>query len=289
MAMAKSVIADFVAKFAASELRTETPVQGRIVMNESAVVLVNQRGKTPIPISSIVDIRLGRVPEKVREYFEDAVSITYERNDRRQFAVIEADEEMIERFRTVLFKSLLHGASVYIRHPERIGGRVMDLGSTEGQLKVDRESIALLDEESPFRIALDAVIGIDQVNRELDETSRPALAVHHRTTGQPTTSIVALDSPRGMLLLERYLSIDYMVELRDVADLSLSDGELRTLLGLYSGAGLQSLDRILPDTTPKETLQRLMSYGLIEEDDEKLVLTKAGEVVALNRSDQLFG
>lgn len=286
--MSESVIADFVAKFAASELRTETPVQGRIVMNDAAVVLVNQRGKTPVPLSSIVDIRLGRVPEKVREYFEDAVSITYERNDRQQFAVIEADGEMIERFRTVLFKSLLHGASVFLRHPERVGGRVMDFGSTEGTLKIDRDWVSLLEEESPFTIELAAVLGIERVTRELGETDRPALAVHHRTDGTPMTSIVALDSPRGMLLLERYLGIEYMVDVRDLADVTLSDAELRTLASLYAGVTIEALGRILPETSPKETIPTLREHGLIEVHEDRVSLTKTGEIMTINRTEQLF-
>ncbi|MFB6299766.1 MAG: CheF family chemotaxis protein [Halobacteriales archaeon] len=286
--MAETVIADFVAKIAASELRTETPVQGRIVMNESAVILINQRGKTPIPISSIVDIRLGRVPDKVSEYFEDAVSITYERNDRRQFAVIEADEGVIERFRTVLFKSLLHGASVQLRHPERIGGRIMGFGSTDGNLKIDREGIGLLDDESTFRIDLAAVVGIDQVERELGDTTRPALAIHHRTIGHPVTSVIGLDSPRGLLFLERYLSIDYSVELRDLADLTLSDEELKTLFSLYAGATLQSLEQILPDSSLEETVENLMRHDLIKEGNDRITLTKTGEIVTLNRADQIL-
>lgn len=122
--MSESVIADFVATFNSERSTRAEPVKGRVLLSQKRLVLAADNSKTTIPLSAIFDVAVGHVPPDLGDFFDSTVTVAFEKGDDRFVAVVEADDETIEKFSTVLFKALLNGTDTTVQHPAEIGGRV---------------------------------------------------------------------------------------------------------------------------------------------------------------------
>ena len=292
MCMSESVIADFVASFNAEHTTRSDPAKGRVLLSRKRLVLAaTDAAQITIPLSAVVDVAVGHVPPELGDFFDSTVTVAFERSDERYVACVSADEDKIEKFSTVLFKTILNGTDATIKHPARVGGRVTEAEFARAKLSVERGSVEFATGSESVEIALANVTGIGRGRREVAGSDRPVLEIRHMDGGRSMMTMIATDSSRTLSILGRYIRLEYSDLMADLADVDLSDGQKETLVALYSGAGTEdvSLPTIV-DEDPQQvtmTLNRLQEDGLVADTDEGTTLTPMGRVVVSNHLEDV--
>lgn len=290
--MSESVIADFVAKFNSESTARGEPVKGRVLLSQKRLVLAhNNEEKATIPLSSIFDIAVGQVPEDLGDFFDSTVTIAFEHDDHRHVAVVEAGEEKIDKFSTVLFKAVLNGTEMTVKHPARLGGRVTDAEYKPAKLFLQPRTVRFKNSSETIDIGLSTITGFDRSSRKIGGAKRPVIEVRHMYQGQSTMTMAATESPRKMSILGRYLRLEYSELMSELKDVDLSEGKKEVLVALYSGAGKQGLS--LANVVGKDSSEVTMLLNQLEDDslvvDSKdgTKLTPKGRVVVSNHLEDV--
>lgn len=283
--MSESVVADFVGQFN-SELTTRTdPIKGRIVLSQKRLVLApSPDDKLTIPLDSIFDINVGQVPPDLGDFFRSTVTIAFERGGKRLTAAIEADDEKIDKFGTLLFKTVINGSETTVTERARVGGRVTGDEFHRAKLYIEPKRVEFRRPDSTFRIALNTVSDFERTNREINGRSQPVLVVRHMQDGTAVTTIAAMASPRKMAILGRYLRREYSELMDDLRNVELTEGKKEVLVAMYSTGDMDGmpLASILGRDSSEVSmlLQDLEEDGLIQDAEDGPTLTPTGQVVA---------
>lgn len=287
--MPEAAIADFVAKFLSDDRKGPEPTTGRVVLSRKRLVFASGEGRTTVPLSDVFDVVVGHVPNHLSEYFDDTIAIAYTSHDERRTAILEADAGNISRFRTVLFKALLGGATVRVKHPARIGGRHTDTAARKGTIRLEEGAVTIQGLESPLRIDLSTITYLKKADRTINGRTRPALNVRFVDDGQAITSEIVMSTPRRMNLLGRYLRFEYAELLEDVREKDISPAETELLVALYSGAGNANLAGVLDKDPSSVTmlLNALEQKELVGSTDEGTHLTSLGRLAVGERVEQV--
>ncbi|MFB6165002.1 MAG: CheF family chemotaxis protein [Haloarculaceae archaeon] len=279
--MSESVIADFVAKFNASLTERAEPVSGRVLLSQKRLVLASDAGRVTVALSKIFDVAVGHVPPDLGDFFDSTVTIAFNQNGRRHVAAVEADDEKIGKFSTVLFKALLNGTTMTVKHPARVGGRVTGESFETAKLFLKPQSVQFKGPDTGFSVDLSTVTNFERTVREIAGRDREVLAVRHMRSGQALTSLAAIDSARKMSLLGRYLRLEYGDVVADLRDLDLGEAETELLVAVYSTGPGVSLPSFL-DTDPSQVtmlLNDLQQKGLVADGEDGTELTAKGRIV----------
>ncbi|MUV90513.1 hypothetical protein GJ629_11885 [Halapricum sp. CBA1109] len=278
-----SVLADFAGNVSVDSREWDPFVEGRIILGEDRLVLAaDEDDKLTVPLSAVFDITVGSLPTAFDPMPGTPVVVAFEADGRRQAAAVSGEEATIEKFVTVLFKAILNGTSVTLKHPAKVGGRVMDTDFRGSLLNLQSGGVVFDTEEGPLEIPLDGIIDFGRETRAVDGTERPVLVVSHVDGGEALTTVAAVDSARKLSILGRYLRRTYDRIRESISQLTLSEAETETLTTLYSAGDVGlSLSSVL-DSDPsrvKKLLHSLHSKGLIESEDGGPVLTAKGQIV----------
>jgi len=273
--MSESAIADFVSSFIPDTATHAEPVRGRVVMSKRRIVLATDDAKTTIPLQGVFDVQHETAPGDLARFFEDTVTIAYERDGQRHVAVVEGGGDTVDRFVTLVFKGLLHGTSVYVKHPARRGGRVTDQSFQAGNLALTPGKLVI--KGADVNIDLSTVSDFERVDRDVNGTSRQLLSVRHMGDAGPITTELVLDSGRKMNLLGRYIRLQYTHLKQELADISLTDEEIEALVATYSSGPDTSLATVLGVDASRVTmlLNDLIEKELVS-DDDGITLTSLG-------------
>lgn len=276
--MSESAIADFVTSFIPSTATHAQPVRGRVVMSKRRIVLATEDEKTTIPLKGVFDVQHETAPGDLAEFFDDTVTVGYERNGDRHVAVIEGAGDTVERFVVLVFKGLLNGATVYVKHPARRGGRITDQSFESGGLAVSDGAVAIRGGVGA-RIDISTVTHFERVEREVGGTSRQLLSVRHVSDTGPITTELALDSGRRMNLLGRFIRLRYTHLKQDLQSVDLADEEIEALVAIYSSGPSANLAKVLGVDASQLTfhLNNLIDKGLVEDDEDGTQLTSMGQ------------
>jgi helix-turn-helix protein len=279
--MSESVVADFVGTFNSEASVRQEPVKGRILLSERRLVLAADEGKVTIPLSSIFDVSVGTVPDDLGDFFNATVTVAFERNDRRMVAAIEADDEKIEKFTTVLFKAILNRTDMTVKHPSRVGGRVTGESFEPTKLFLKPQAVEFTLADGSVGVDLATVIDFDRLTREVNGADQSVLAVKHTPSGQTLTTLAATQSSRKMSILGRYLRREYSDLMADLEDVSLSETEVEILVATYSSGPGVSLASVVSGEASQATmvLNDLRSDGLVVDGEGGPQLTPTGQVV----------
>jgi helix-turn-helix protein len=290
--MSESVIADFVAKFNSESTPRGEPAKGRVVLSQKRLVLAaNGDDKATIALSSIFDIAVGQVPDDLGDFFDSTVTIAFERNGNRYVAAVEAGDDKIGKFSTVLFKAILNGTETTVKHPARVGGRVTDEEYAHAKLYLQPRTVRFKRPDGDIDISLSTVTEFNRGSRKIAGTNRPVLEVRHMERGRSTLTMAATDSPRKMSILGRYLRLEYAELMADLRDIEISTDEKEILVALYSGAGSEgmSLANVVNKEPQKVTvlLNRLEQSELVVDSKQGTKLTPKGRVVVSNHLEDV--
>ena len=279
--MSETVVADFVGRFHTADVESAEPVSGRILLSHKRLVLATGEFKTTIPLANVIDTNVGTVPPALAEFFSDTITIAYADDDSKRTAVIEANGENIERFKTIFFKILLSGQTVVVKHPAKRGGRVTDASDRKMKLKISGRTLRLEGASENFEIDLASVTSFSREKRDLGGKVRPALAVDHASGGTTLTTIITLPNNRKLNLLGRFLKLEYSDLMEEIDDLSFTEEQIEALVTLYSAGGRARLQDLLTgDVNETQViLDQLRDKELIQDVDEGMQLTAKGQAV----------
>jgi helix-turn-helix protein len=283
----ETIVVDFVANFVAGGDASFDPVKGRVLMSSRRLILATSRSKTVVPIASVFDIAVGQVPKEVENFFDYTVLVGYTVGKRRQTTIIGGDRETIEKFSLLLFRAALNGSKTLVKHPAKVGGRVMDTPKRKTGLHLDYEAVTFPGNgdisagEEPFSIDLASVIFFEVIERTIDGEKALVLSVQHVENGQTVTSEISLTSRRKMNILGRYLRLIYHWIKNDVRNVDVSEQTLEVLVGLYStGAGIDLASLLeLEEAELTAKLEELYDDNLITDESTPCELTPQGRFV----------
>lgn len=287
--MPEATIADFVARFLPDDRRGPEPVTGRVVLSQKRLVLASSDERTTIPLPDVFDVVVGHVPRDLSAYFDDTVAIAYTVLGERRTAVVEADAETISRFRTVLFKALLGGSTVRIKHPARIGGRYTDATARKASLRLEEGAVTFGGMEAPLRIELSSITYMEKTDLTINGRTRPALNVQFTEDGRAVTAEVVMSSSRLMNLLGRYLRLEYSDLLEEIGEIDISDVETELLVAIYSGAGGDDAATVLEKDPSAVTmlLNTLEEKELVASTHDGTKLTSLGRLAVSDRVERV--
>lgn len=278
-----SVLADFVGYFTVETEDWDSPNEGRVLLSETQLVLAkNEDEKSTIPLSTVFDINEGSSPKFVDPMPGRPVTIGFQSNGSRATAVVSADEQTSKKFGAVLFKAILNGTYMTLKHPSKIGGRVMDSEFQGGIMSLAANEVKFDIDEGPVIIPLDGIVDFGREERSIDGTDQPVLIISHMNNGEALETIAATDSNRKLSILGRYLRSTYQDVIQSLQEISLSEPETEALTTIYSTGDMDiKLPNVL-DMNPKKVkriLHTLHDKGLIESGDNGPVLTAKGQIV----------
>lgn len=283
--MSESVIADFVGQFNSEVASRSDPIKGRVVLSQKRLVLAaGEDDKLTIPLDAIFDIAIGQVPPDLGEFFKSTVTIAFERNGNRLVAGIEADDEKIEKFGTVLFKAIINGTETTVRERARVGGRVTDEGFQRANLFLKPGSVEFRRDGGSFVVELRTVSDFERTTHEINGADRPVLVVRHMMDGTAVTTEAALATSRKMSILGRYLRREYSELMEQLRKIELTKDKKEVLVAIYSTGDMEGLPlaSILgtDSSAVSMLLQDLEADGLIQDGTDGPTLTPTGQVVA---------
>jgi len=278
-----SVLADFTARFNIEADAIDGPVQGRIILGKGQLVLAASGDrKVTIPLSSVIDVTPRSVPQMFDPLPGTPVTVAFRQDGAHAVALVAADESVAEKFSTVLFKAILNGTRATIKHPARLGGRVLDTDFRGGILSAESSAVRIETEEGPVTVSLDAVTDFSRETHTVDGQNRSVLVVDHMHNDEAMTTIVATESTRTLSILGRLLRREYEKYMSDLQELSLSETETEVLTTIYSTGDRDiSLANVL-GVDPEEVkshLHALHQVDLIESGEHGPVRTSKGQVV----------
>jgi len=277
-----SVLADFTARVTTEANDWEAGSKVRVLLNETTLVFaVNEDDRLSVSLSSVLDVT-SQVPAVFDPLPGTPVTVAYREGTDRLAATVATGDQTARKFRTVLFKALLNGTAVQLKHPAKVGGRVVDSEYSGGLLSLTADSVRFETDEGPVAVSLSGVVDFDRSSRDIDGTERPVVVVSHVDDGAAMTTVAATDSPRKLGLLGRYLRYEYQSVIESLSGLSLSEAETELLTTVYSAGDMDvSLPSVL-DADP-ESVRRLLhalhEKGLIESGDNGPILTARGRIV----------
>lgn len=278
-----SVLADFTAKITTETPTAPDPTNARILLGSDQLVLaVSENEKEVVPLSSIMDINPGSVPQIFESPSGKPVTTAYTREQDRQVALIAGDENTITKFTSVLFKTILNGTKTTIKHPAKLGGRTVDSDFRGGILGIEAGTVRIDTEDGPVTIDTENVIDFNRDTRPIDGVDRPVLIADHMRNGEAVSTIITANSGQTFAILGRFLRTQYSKHMSDLQQLSLSEDETELLTTVYStgeqDTTLAKVTGIDPQKL-KSLLHALHEKELIESSKEKPVLTSKGQVV----------
>jgi len=287
--MGESAVADFIGRFHVSTLATDEPVSGRVVLSQRRLVLAAEDGKTTVPLSAVFDVAVGSVPPELQEFFNDTVTVAYDRGGGREVAVIEGNGENVDRFRTVLFKALLHRTTVLVQHPARVGGRVVSSNAERARVKLSQGSLRFVQCSDPFEVDLSMVTHVERDERTLGGQTVPVISFKHVVDGQTTTSFVGVNDSRELNILGRYIRLEYQSVMEELSDVNPTTEEMESLVAIYSaGEGVHLSD--LTNVSPAQltmVLNSLAEDGLVVDGEDATRLTPKGQALVSRRLEQV--
>ncbi|RLM72827.1 CheF family chemotaxis protein [Halorubrum sp. Atlit-26R] len=279
--MEESVLADFVGRVHAASFGTDEPVTGRVLLSQRRLVIATDDGKETVPLSRVFDVVVGSVPGDLRSFFNDSVTVAYERDGSRRAALVEGEPEDMDKFVRLLFKALLRNVTVTVRHPAKVGGRVTDASDHRASVSVSPGEIRFENCPEPFTVDLSAVIDYERTDRTLGGKKRPALVFRHVADGRTVSSIATVPNERALNILGRYIKIEYDEAMEELDSFDPTEEQLEILVSIYSAGGEANIaDVVTGDVTQTSMiLDTLREAGLVADGESGTALTRKGQMI----------
>ena len=279
--MEESVVADFVGRVHAANLESDEPATGRVLLSQRRLVLATDDGKETVPLSRVFDVVVGSVPGELRSFFNDSVTIAYERDGARRSALVEGEPDDMDKFVRLLFKTLLRNVTVTVRHPAKVGGRVTDATDHRASVSVSPGEIRFGNCPEPFTVDLSAVIDYERTDRTVGGKKRPALVFEHVVDDRTVTSITTVPNERALNILGRYIKIEYDEAMEELESFDPTEEQLEILVSIYSAGGEANIaDVVTGDVTQTSMiLESLREADLVADGDGGTALTRKGQMI----------
>ena len=291
--MTEDVVADFTGRFFFNRGGggDGTPLNGRIIATKKRLVLVAEEAKETIALSTVVDVNVGTVPNHVKRFFDDTITIGYRTDEGTRSAVIESRGETVEKFVSILFRCLLNGQNVAVKHPARVGGRVTDTSIVPGKIRIDDRRIVVRTRDGEFGFDVENVMSIDRANKIGESDDRVTLVVKHvePDSGLTKTSLIAPTKGQYVNLLARFLRLEFDGLREEIEDVELSNPEQRVLVSVHATGGDIDFTNLLDGDPAYVTnvLNSVKNKDLIVENANGISLTAKGRIIVSERIEDV--
>ncbi|RQG93583.1 CheF family chemotaxis protein [Natrarchaeobius chitinivorans] len=291
--MNEDVVADFTARFFLSrgEDGGEMPSNGRIILTRKRLVLATNDERTTVPLSTVIDVNVGTVPNHVKRFFDDTITIGYETESGVRSAVIESQSETVSKFVAILFRCLLNGRTVAVKHPARVGGRVKDTPVVTGKIRIKSRAIDVATESKTFSIDVESVMKIGRTNELGQRDDRVTLTVKYieNESGLTKTTLISPTKSQYVNLLARYLRLEFDELREEVEEIELTNPEKRVLVSVHATGGDIDFTNMLDGDPAYVTnvLNSVQTKDLIVEQEDGIALTPKGRIVVSQRIEDV--
>ncbi|SDR38309.1 CheF family chemotaxis protein [Natronobacterium texcoconense] len=280
--MNEDIVADITGRFFLNRSDDDRPVKGRIILTKRRFVFASSNEKETIALSKIIDINVGSVPNHVKQFFDDTVTVAYKADGSTQTAIIESKGETVEKLVAILFRCLLNGKKAAIQHPKRVGGRVKNTSIAIGELRLKNQQVAVRTKSQSVSFDVANVMQIDRANK-IGDDDRITLVVKHvdSDTGQTTTTLIAPAKGQHVNLLARYLRLEFDELREEIEEIQLSNPEKRLLVSIHATDGDIDFTNMLDGDAAYVTnvLNSVQRKQLVVENGTDLSLTPRGRIV----------
>lgn len=247
----------------------------RVVLSDRRLLLMlGKFDRVTVPLDAVRDV--GRTTRRGPGGKERHVaSIVHGDEGDTSTTVLRAKERTMDKFLPLLFKALLNDETVYVKHPVKVGGQVVDSDWEASSVAVARNRVAL---PGATVISLDTVEESGVEERTVKGTTMPVLSVDHSPDEDAVTTWVHSPDDRVLTLLDNYIEIEYQKLLEEINATHLGDDEVQAVIALYSGVTPDQLPDMLGtgEKDVHDLLTRLRRKGMLAGDD----LTSKGNIVA---------
>lgn len=233
-------------------------ISGRILLSNRRLVLASNEGKRTIPLSQIQSITsrqdAARPLAKVSNY------ITLQMGGDVMLVSL-TDHESFERN---LYRAILDGEVVLVKHPAVEGGVVRDTGWEKGRVKIEEASVALALTSGQFvEIEIDDVGTLETTETGVRGETRTVAEVGHTQEGTAVETHVS-GVGRHVTVLASLLRKG---EERNTTDIDLTERENEVLVALYSGVSPFQIPEFvgMDVDTVEEIFDGLIGEGILEE------------------------
>jgi helix-turn-helix protein len=254
-----------------------------VLLGSGQLILASSESdRVTIPLSSILDINHGFVPQIFDSVPGTPVTVAYEQDGGRAVAVVSGDDSTVEKFHTVLFKVVLNGRTVVFKHPARRGGRVTDSPFQPGSVSLASGRVTFESDGMAVSISPSSITDFDREPRDIKGERRPAFVLRHMQDGTALTTVAAMGSSRTLSLLGRYLRREYDQLMESLQGISLTESEVETLVTLYSTDEMNVSIGSVVDVqgrSVKSLLKSLHNDSLVRPTSAGVELTTRGQVV----------
>ena len=199
--MTDDIVADFTADVALSD-GDATPSRMRVVLNEQELAFATGDGTRSIPLSRVFDIVQDISPGTAPDSTE-TIRLAFRVGEVREVASVHGDAETLLRFQHTLFRALLTGTTVVVRHTldgsRRHAARELSLSPTATSARFED------DGATAFVVPRESVSEFRTGHESLGDDRQAAVTLFWMDDGVPAKTVVCLPTPRLFNLFGRYL------------------------------------------------------------------------------------
>lgn len=197
-------IADLTARVWDSYAGTELE-PGRVVMSERRIVLATEESRTTIPLSTVFDVAPGQAPAHLGVDSGSVLSIGHYLEETRHTATFEADESVIDRLATTLFRLLLGGTDVIVTNPSLVDGVPQDESPSNATLDVSPGRIQFTRNGDTASIPTDRITGFGRTKTDNGGDLPITVRLAHQRRDLTVETDVTFGSQRTANVFGRYL------------------------------------------------------------------------------------
>jgi helix-turn-helix protein len=256
-------------------------ISGRILLSDRRLVLASNEGKRTIPLPQIQSITSRQDAAKPLAQVSNYVSLQMGGD---VMLVSPADHEGFERD---LYRAILDGEVVLVRHPAVEGGVVRDTDWEKGKLKIEETSVALALTSGQFvEVEIDDVGTVETTETAVMGETRTVTEVSHTQEATAVETYVS-GVDRHVTVLASLLRKG---EERNTTDVELTEQETEVLMALYSGVSPFQIPAFvgMDVDTVEEIFDGLIAEGILEEQRNRreVELKARGRHIASEAMDE---
>lgn len=261
---------------------SERPTEARFRLGDRQITVEGEELSVEIPLSEIFDARVGPPPKAANGFFGGSIlTIGFDRDDEREVLFADGDGETIEKVGGLLYRRILDGTEVAVRHPAEVGGRVTGESYDIGTLQVTPGKVGCMGIEVPCILDLDSVVDFSRSTEELLGREQTTITITYVKNGVAVSLDLSMNPPRKQHLLARYLRGEYDEIRREVGRLDVPEPALRALVKLYSLRGTAKPQSLLvgESVSTASVLRGLAKHELVRVTEERVELTPRGWIL----------
>ncbi|WP_276273117.1 CheF family chemotaxis protein [Haloarcula litorea] len=260
----------------------EEPVRTQLSLGAAALSVESEGFAGEIALDNVFDATVGPPPQAAAGVLSGTVlTVGFERDGDREVLFVSTDEETLTTVAGLLYRRLLDGKEVAVRHPAEIGGRVTEATYDIGRLHVVPERVGCSKIQHPFDVELGSIVDFYRSEEELLGDRQPVIHIQYVREGVAVSLDLALNPPRLQHLLGRHLQRRYVETRREVRGLDVPPAGVRALVRLYSLQGSAHPKAVLDggQERAEAVLRGLLRQDLVEASDGEVALTSRGWIL----------